>query len=255
MSQNLLSITYIGHATNLIEIQGQNFLSDPNFSQKILGFKRLCPLGIEPSRLPEISAILVSHAHYDHLDIFSYKYFKSTVPIICPKGLGKFIRKFLPNPLIEIPPHSHHVHHGVEIHTVPVHHHGARWLPIRNRAATAFVLKSQNGTVYYAGDSGPGNQFKETSQLFDIDVALLPIGGAKPVWLNKKQKLGPEEALQAFAELKAKHMIPICWGTFNFFHEKPEASRNELERLVAEKNLGSKVHILEPGNKFEIPLH
>lgn len=248
----LLKVTYIGHGTTLIESGGQCFLTDPNFSDRILTFKRRQAPGLDPRQLPELSAILVSHAHYDHLDLFSYKFFKVNVPLLCPKGLGKFIRKFLPNPVVEIPPWSHHRHQGVEIHLVPVKHHGFRWLPFRNRAAGAFVLKSAAGTVYFAGDTGPGEHFKETASLFEIDLALLPIGGYHPAWMHKKSKLNPEKALEAFTQLRAKHLIPIGWGTFDFFGEKPEAAKEELSKLIAEKKLEAQVHLLIPGQSFTL---
>ncbi len=252
MTKSTLQITYIGQGTTLIGLSGQYFLTDPNFSNKVLGFKRLAPPGLMPQALPELSAIIVSHAHYDHLDIFSYKYFKTTLPIIVPEGLGKFVQKFLPNPVIEIPPWSHHLQGGVEIHAVPVKHHGFRWLPLRHRASTAYVLKSKEGTVYFAGDSGPGEHFVETASLYDIDVAVLPIGGYKPKWLEKKKKLNPATALEAFRQLRAKHMIPIHWGTFNFFNENPEEAKTTLEKLVEEQNMKEKVHVLPPGRTFEL---
>ena len=242
-----MQITHIGHGTNLVKIQGQNFLTDPVFSEKVLLFKRRKKTGIDPGQLPPLSAILVSHAHYDHLDIFSYKYFKTGIPIIVPKGLGKFIRRFLPNPVVEIPIGGRHLHQDVEIHALPTRHHGCRWVPLRYRAAASFLIKSPEASVYFCGDSGFGEHFQKAGLDHAIDVALLPIGGYHPRWCLKRQKMTPEEAIQAFQDLKAKQMIPINWGVFDFWREDSEEAWKRLELEVGKKSLGAKVHLLQPG--------
>src|SRR2546422_787618 len=96
-------IHFVGHACFWITLDGQHFLVDANFSPKILGLiKRQAPLGIDTSRLPAVRALLVTHAHYDHLDIFSYKYFPQTTPIVMPEGLGSLVGRYLHNPQIEL---------------------------------------------------------------------------------------------------------------------------------------------------------
>lgn len=246
-----MQITHLGHGTNLIQIQGQNFLTDPVFSERIgMFFKRKKRPGIEVAALPPLSAILLSHAHYDHLDVFSYKYFKTTTPIVVPKGVGDFVRKFLPNPLIELVPGGKHLHGDVEIHALPVHHHGSRWIPIRNRPALAYVLKATDACVYFCGDSGYGPDFRKAGEAFSIDAALLPIGGYQPQWWLKKNKMTPGEALQAFLDLGAKKMIPIDWGVFDFLRENPEEAWKCLEEEVKKKSLSDRVVLLQPGQSF-----
>jgi len=246
-----LQITHIGHGTNLVQIQGQNFLTDPVFSEKVgFFFKRKKRPGLEASALPPLSAILLSHSHYDHLDVFSYKYFKTDTPIIVPKGVGNFVRKFLPNPLIELAPGGKHLHGEVEIHALPAHHHGGRWLPVRYRPALAYVLKSTESCVYFCGDSGYGPAFRKAGDAFAIDAALLPIGGYHPRWWLKKIKMTPEEALQAFADLRAKKMIPINWGVFDFLRENPEEAWKRLEAEVKKQALSDRVHLLQPGQSL-----
>jgi L-ascorbate metabolism protein UlaG (beta-lactamase superfamily) len=245
-------ITYIGHGSNLIRIEDQYFLTDPNFSEKILGFRRRKKPGIDPAQLPPVSAILVSHAHYDHLDLFSYKYFKTSVPILLPKGLGKFVAKFLPNPIVEIPLQSHHVHHGVEIHALPVQHHGYRWIPWRYRAACAYLLKSPQTCLYFCGDSGYGPHFQKVGEHFVVDVAMLPVAGFHPPWLKKKTKMNPEQALQATRELRTRHLIPIGWGIFDFLFRDPTDPIQKLLSVDTPSADAAKIHVLQPGESFAL---
>ncbi|MCB1214874.1 MAG: hypothetical protein KDK66_05300 [Deltaproteobacteria bacterium] len=95
MNSTPYQITHLGHGSNLLRLGDQYFLTDPNFSPKIfLKGNRAVPPGMKPQDLPKISAIIISHACYDHLDIFSYKYFSNHTPIVCPKGVGAFIKRF-----------------------------------------------------------------------------------------------------------------------------------------------------------------
>jgi L-ascorbate metabolism protein UlaG (beta-lactamase superfamily) len=252
MPKSNLQITAIGHATTLIKMGEQNFLTDPIFSNRIFFRKRLQKPGLETKSIPPLSAILISNAHYDHLDLFSFKFFKSTIPVIVPKGLEKFVGRFLPNAIIEIPPWSHHLHQGVEIHAIPIHHFGYRWFPVRHRPSTAYLLRSSEGSVYFTGATGYGKHFKEAGNLYPIDVALLPIAGYNPPWLHKKNNMNPEEALKAIEDLQAQHFIPIGWGTFSNLGEKPEEAKDWLGRLVGEKKLSSMVKLLSSGDHWSL---
>lgn len=252
MTKSTLHITYGGHATFLIEAQGLHFLTDPNFSrQQWVFFKRREGPGIAADQLPPLSAILVSNALYDHLDLFSYKYFKTTIPIIVPKGIGKFVRKFLPHPVTEIRPGGHHQHFEVKISAVPVKHHGYRILPLRYRAANGYVLETPRGTVYFPGMTAYGEQFKETGSNFKIDTALLPV---RPTPAQKSKAKGgpltPAQALQAARELGAQHLIPYRLDTFNLKRKAGPDPLKELQTMAQEEGLPLQVHVLSPGQSF-----
>src|SRR4029079_19670783 len=117
--------------TTLIQLSGQSFLSDPNFSKKVLFSKQLEAL-VAPESLPPLSGILISDARYRHLDFFSFKFFKSPLPVFCPEGLGGVVRKFLPNPVTEVPRWSFPREAELELHAVPVKYLGFRILPIQH---------------------------------------------------------------------------------------------------------------------------
>lgn len=234
-----LRVTYLGLATTLIEIGGQSFLTNPHFSRRILFAQRPDPP--PPASLPEPRVILISDARYAHLDLLAFKYFSTHVPIVVPKGLGGFVEKFFPNPIVEIPLWSYHREGEVEIHAVPIRFRGYRWFPLRPRATAAYVLKSPRGTVYYAAGTGYSNHFQEVAARFDIDLAILPMGPQHPNRLEKNQTLTPPQTAQAFQELHAEHLIPFNWK---------DGTREELERLMRGKNLEDKTHFLKLGDHF-----
>lgn len=245
-----LKITFVGHATFLIEMDGESILTDPNFSNKILGMPRLQPPGIKPENLPPLNAITVTHGHYDHLDIFSYKYFSTQTPIVAPEGLGDFFRKFLPNPVTEISPWSEHKIGNIQVFTVPVKHQGFRLSGLTYRSTTGFIFKKDDCSIFFPGDTAYSDHFTEIAKAHKIDIALLPIGAYEPQWLMKKRHMNPEEALKAFEDLKARVMIPYHWGAFRFSAEKPEAPLEYLQKILGEKP-DERVKILQAGQSYE----
>ncbi len=243
-------ITFIGHATCLIEIDGKFFLTDPNFSKKVLFVKRAQEPGIRPQDLPPLTALLVTHAHYDHLDLFSYKYFSSDIPIILPEGLGAFVSKFLKNPIIEIPAWGEHELEGVQIHAVPVKHQGFRLCGLTWRATTGYIIGSKTHKIFFPGDTAYGDHFKQISNLHNIDTALLPIGAYEPQWIMKSRHMNPPEALKAFADLQAKTLIPYHFGAFKISQEPLEAPSEWMKKLLEEKP-NEAVRMLDPGESYE----
>lgn len=243
-------ITYVGHASFLIEMKGKFILTDPNFSKKVLFIPRLKEPGIKPENLPPLTAIAVTHAHYDHLDLFSFKYFSLRTPLIVPKGLGGFMEKFLRNPIIEIPPWSEHTLENIQIYSVPVKHRGFRLSGLTLRATTGYLFKQEEETVFFPGDTAYGEHFRAIANLYKVKTALLPIGAYEPRWIMRNRHMNPEEALKAFEDLKAETLIPYHWGTFRLSSEKPEAPIEWLKNLLKEKP-NDKVKILEPGETFQ----
>lgn len=234
-----LSITYLGHATTLIALQEQPFLANPYFSRSRLFSKKGEP--VTAPNFPDPKAVLVTDARYAHLDLFSYKFISTRVPLIAPKGIGPLLSRFFSNPVVEIPIWSFHREGDVEIHALPVQYRGYRIF--RYRSAAAFVLKSPTVTVYYAAGTGPTDQFQEAASLFDIDIAILPVGPHRANFWEKAVVLNPEQVVDAFQKLRAKHLIPIGWK---------DNTREELERLSKEKNLGDRIHFLNPGQTLSL---
>lgn len=254
--QDHLQITYIGHATCLIEHRAGAILTDPHFSNRCLWRRRLQPLAYAPGQLPPLTAVLITHAHYDHCDIESFKYIPSTVPVVTPPKLGPLLHRFINNPIVELAHWApYELAPDLIVTPVPVRHCGGRAVPnLRYRPTSGYHLRMNDAQIYFAGDTGYGTHFREVGHMYGIDVALLPIGRMLPDWVpfGKAQHLNGLEALQAGLDLKAKHMIPIHWGAFGAAtaaHTPVET----LRRHAMERQLTDQVHIIESGQKWTLP--
>lgn len=250
---SVITCTYIGHATALIEMGATNLLTDPHFGPRTLVFPRRGPLPFPPQDLPDLGGVLLSHAHYDHLNIASYKFVSVGVPIVVPEGCERAIGQYVPNPIIEL---SHFADHelacGTRITAVPVKHRSSRISHVRFTSCNAYLIRRPDGgCVYFCADSGYGPSFAETGNLGRIDLALLPIGGYAPRWPMRRCHMTPAEAVQAFEDLKAAHMVPIHHGTFPLSLEGKDAPLAWLGKILEDRpDLSSRVHPLKPGERF-----
>jgi L-ascorbate metabolism protein UlaG (beta-lactamase superfamily) len=250
-----ISCTYIGHASTLLRLGEANILTDPHLGKRVLGAKRQEELGLHPKDLPHLSCILLSHTHADHLDISSYKYISCGVPIFVPEGYERAVGRYLPNPVIEL---SHFACHelacGTEITAVPVVHPQNHLFDFSKTHSNAYLVRTPGGgtTIYFCGDSAYGQHFRETGNLGHIDLALVPIGSYAPAWLMKGKHMTPAEAVNAFEDLRADHMVPIHHGTFRLSLERPGAPLEWLSRILHERpDLAKRIHPLFSGQTFE----
>lgn len=250
-----LKITYISHATVLIEWDGVNILTDPVFSQRILCFRRKQPLQYDPAALPKLDAILLSHAHYDHLDHSSYKYIPGDVPILIPEGMSKAISSFVRNPVVELSTWSRFpLREGFEICTVPAKHPGGRFLiPYRYRKCHGYVLLRGEESLYFSGDTAYFDVFSDLKRLFKLKCAILDAAGTQKNWFRRGRHMDVDELIECWMDLGKPDIIPIHWGTFFVNHHKT----HQLPRLLkkrAELNpeLKEKLHLLEQGEFLEL---
>lgn len=250
-----LQVTWLGHATALIQIDGVSCLTDPVFSTAGFGFvRRLAPAPIEADALPRIDAILVSHNHYDHCDLPSLRAVRKHHPaavIFVPTDLGAWMRRKLGDPVVELAWWQQAPMASVAsatIHAVPAHHWSTRGPnDIRRSHWCGFVVRGAAGSAYFAGDTGDGPHFAAIAERHGIDVALLPIGAYAPRWFMRSQHMNPQDAVTAAQTLGA-HLLPIHWGTYRLTDEPLDEPPRWASALAAAA--GVPMTVLSPGGRW-----
>ena len=239
-----LRVTMIGHATLLIQVGGLNLLTDPVFSDRASPFsfagpRRITVPGVALDALPPIDAILLSHNHYDHLDLASLRRLVADHDplIVTPLGNDAIIRRRLAAARVEAGDWGDAVAIGPDAHAhiVPALHWSSRGPRDRRMALWGgFVIEAAGRRVYFAGDTGygTGRIFRDIGARFGpIDVAIVPIGAYDPRWFMAAQHCNPEEAVRIVEDVGAKAGIGMHWGTFKLTDEACDEPR---DRLVAE---------------------
>ncbi|MGA4517084.1 MBL fold metallo-hydrolase [Solibacillus silvestris] len=228
------SVTWIGHSTFLIQKEGLNILTDPVWAYWMGVAKRLTDPGLRLDELPEIDIVLISHAHYDHLNIPTLKKLKKRNPnllFIIPEGLGYLMKRHKLHHFIELSWYEKHEAGPLEIHFVPAQHWTRRMLWDTNTSHWGgFVLQkaSDAQSIYYAGDSGYFRGFKDIGERFNIHTALMPIGAYEPEWFMHASHVTPEEAIQAFCDVGAQVFIPMHYGAYMLADETPKEAIDRL---------------------------
>jgi L-ascorbate metabolism protein UlaG (beta-lactamase superfamily) len=228
-------ITWIGHASWLVQLDGVSLLVDPVFSDSIgPGIRRMLPPALVGVALPKIDAQLVTHNHRDHLDLPSLA--SVSRPVIAGLGLAEF---FASRGLActELAWWESTRVGGVSVRFVPSQHWSRRGLNDMNATLWGgFIIEGSSARIYHSGDTAYFDGFREIGQRFGpIDAALLPIGAYDPAWFMSKQHMNPEEAVRAFRDLGAREFVAMHWGTFRLtdepLDEPPQRLHAEWQRL------------------------
>jgi L-ascorbate metabolism protein UlaG (beta-lactamase superfamily) len=257
VSDGRLRITWINHATMLIQLDGVNVLTDPIWSERcspvsFAGPRRHRDPGLRLLDLPPLDAILISHNHYDHMDLPTLRRFDG-VRIITPLGNSALLAKNGIHGAVdldwwqEIP-----LSRDVKITVIPAQHFSARALTDRNATLwSGFVISGPSGHVYFAGDTGWGNHFAQVVERFGpMRVAILPIGAYLPRWFMKSAHISPAEAVEAHRVLGARTTIPMHFGTFRLGDDGLEEPLRDLRAAIREDDA---VVVLEHGVGFDAP--
>lgn len=234
-NRSVNTLTWIGHASVLLQIAGLNVLADPVFSERaspfsFIGPKRRVPPGLSLSQLPHIDVVLISHSHYDHLDVNSVlalnKQSGGPPRFLVPLGLKSWFAKQGITNVEERDWGDRTRIADLDFWFVPATHWSARSLTDRDESLWGgWVIKTLPGAVspysaYFAGDSGYSNDFKRIGAAFGgFDLALLPMGAYAPRWFMHGQHMDPADAVKAFQDIHAKKAIGIHWGTFELTDE------------------------------------
>lgn len=227
-------ITWIGQSTFLLQVAGINILTDPIFFHiSPLFFRRLLPPGIPLGGLPNIDVIIISHDHADHMHKKSLLRLVRYNPLVLvPKGLYKRIKKLGFKNVVEHAVWDTHkmLKDKLKFTFLPASHwSGCNIFNVNKSKYGSWMIEHNKESIYFAGDTSYSSHFKEIAKKFTIGTALLPIGPLEPRQLVKHAHLDPEEAVQAFVDLKAQRFIPMHWGTFDFGLEKFEEPITKLK--------------------------
>lgn len=213
-----VAVTWIGHATFVIQIAGLVVLTDPVWSRRIPGVPgRLTPPGLPWSALPRVDAVLISHNHYDHLDAPTIRRLPRDTTILVPANLGSWFRRRGFREVVELDWYESRRVGPIDFDFVPAHHWSRRSLTDTCRSLWGgWMLTAEDGRrIYFAGDTGYGHFFGEIAARYpDIDLALMPVGAYEPAWFMQPVHLNPAEAVRACADLGAPRMATMHWGTF-----------------------------------------
>jgi N-acyl-phosphatidylethanolamine-hydrolysing phospholipase D len=237
------TLTWIGHATLLVQVDGLSILTDPQWSDRAgptswIGPRRLSPPGLPFEGLPHVDVVVISHDHFDHLDLPTVRRLAATHDplFLVPLGLKAWFQDNGMTHVEELDWWQEHEQRGVRFVCVPAQHFSQRSLwDASRRLWASWVIAGRERRLYFGGDTGYFDGFKEAGRrLGPFDVAALAIGAYSPAEIMKAVHTTPEEAVQAFVDLDARVMLGIHWGTFDLaeepLDEPPVRMRADFER-------------------------
>jgi len=251
------AVTWIGHATALVQASGLNVLTDPIFSRRaspvqFAGPARAYPPGLHLSELPHIDVVVISHNHYDHLDresILALSQQPGGAPLfLTPLGLESWLRDLRIESVKELDWWQHHIHRGVDFHCTPAQRWSGRGIHDRNRTLwCAWAVLGADFHWFFSGDTGYSQDFADTRRHFadrqgaeqggGFDVALIAVGACLPRWFMSMQHVDLPEAVQVHLDLGAKCSIGVHWGTFSLSDEPLDQPIHELDAARREKGV------------------
>lgn len=248
------SVTWIGHATMLVRMDGVTFLTDPMFSERAspIGFAgptRLVQPGVPLEALPAIDFVTLSHDHYDHTDLASIRALAVRgARFVVPLGLGELVRGE-GGQAIELDWWQHATIGNIRIHCVPSQHFSGRGLTDQGKRLWAgWVVEGPSRRFYHAGDTGYFPGFAEIGErLGPIDLAALPIGAYEPAAMMRPVHLNPEEAVQAARDVRARRSVGMHFGTFDLTDEPLDEPPKRFLAEARRSGVGKRAFVLAIG--------
>jgi L-ascorbate metabolism protein UlaG (beta-lactamase superfamily) len=255
-----LAITFIGHASFFIQIGGLRLLIDPVFADRLVLIRRLRRPGVQIRDLPPIDAVLLTHAHMDHLNLPSlrkiirhtFRMSGKTPVAIVPQGVEDLVSSLGFESVQSMRWWSSLRLRQVEVTMTPAQHWGARMLRDTHRGFGGYALRNGTHSIYHSGDTGYFPGFREIGRRMSPKVALLPIGAYRPDGFRRVHT-SPDDALAAFQDLRAECMIPMHYGTFRLSEEPMDEPLSRLMTASAEAQVENRVHALREGDTTIFP--
>ncbi len=237
-----LRTTWLGHSTVLLELDGKRVLTDPVFGERsspvgFAGPRRFHPVPAQIDALPPLDAIVLSHDHFDHLCSQSMRALaRLRVPVITALGVGAHLESFGHDPacIHELDWYQSVELNGLRFTATPAQHFSGRGLGTNRTLWASWVIASENNKVFFSGDTGLTEQFKQIGAVYGpFDLVMLEVGAFHPSWAAIH--LGPENALTAFSWLGGGTLLPVHWGTFNLaLHDWDEPAEMLYQRAAAQ---------------------
>ena len=257
-------VTWVGHSTVLLNYRGVSVLTDPMFSDRaspvgFMGPKRVVPPAYTPESLPHVDLAVISHAHYNHLDMPGLRRLAARQPhirFIVPLGLAGYVRRAGFDDVVEIDWWQSDAGADVTVTATPLRHWASRTPFDRNRTLwSGFMIRFADGfQFFFAGDSGYSADFADIrARLGAPDVAAIPIGAYEPRDFMRSSHVNPEEAVQIFRDLGAGHAVAIHWGTFKLTLEPlAEPPQRPAAALAAAGIAPSRFRALQHGERWDL---
>jgi len=259
-NRDKITLTWIGHATVLLQLEGKNILTDPVFSERAspvqwAGPERVIPPGIALEDLPAIDMVLISHDHYDALDkgtvlSLHQRQGGADTVFLVPLGLKSWFADLGIHNVVERDWWEQYRREGLVFTAAPVQHWSKRGFFSRNETLWAgWAVQSERFRFFFCGDSGYTPHFKEIGErLGPFDLAAIPIGAYEPRWFMRQHHINPQEALRVHQDIKAKRSIGIHWGTFILTDEPLDDPPKKLEAALKQgKNPVPDFRVLKHG--------
>ena len=253
-----LRVTWLGHSSTLIEIDGRRFLTDPVWSERVspsqlVGPKRFFAPPLPLDKLPKLDAVILSHDHYDHLDSAAIRMLgRLGVPFFCPLGVGAHLRRW-GVPALNITElnwwETAKLSEDFTLAATPARHFSGRGLTRNDTLWASWCLLGPTHKVFFGGDSGPFEEgFRQIGEAYGpFDLVMLEIGASDPEWADIH--LGPDNALAAHRLLGGGPLLPLHWGTFNLaFH----AWRQPVQRLLEAAAPEVPLLLPAPGQRVDV---
>lgn len=249
-----LTVSWLGHATVLLNLQGTMVLTDPALESRIgigsgfakVGPRRLVHPALRAVELPPLAVVLLSHAHMDHTDLGTLRKLKASIPVIVQPGNVDLVRRF--QRVEELAWGESTEVAGLRIESTEARHWGARMITDRHRGYGGFLLQKAGRTVLFAGDTAYTDVLTRLGGRGPIDLAILPIGAYDP-WIASHAS--PEQAWSMFKKLGAEYLLPIHHSTFRLSREPAEEPVRRLLAAAGEERW--RVVSSEIGATAEIP--
>ena len=253
------ALTWVGHATFLVQLGGVSILTDPIYAERLVTVKRHVASGLSVEALPKIDVVVITHNHRDHMDAASIERIAARarergdeLTFVVPKGLGSWFEQRKVGRVVELGWWETHAvggssapRSGAKITFVPSQHWSQRGAFDRNQSLWGGYVFEEGVfdrgpciSAYHSGDTAYFEGFRLIGERFPkIDAAMLPIGAYEPRWFMKQQHMNPDDALKAFVDLGAARFVAMHWGTYKLTDEPLHAPPELLRELVKERGI------------------